>query len=270
MSIKGQPQRQTPPEIIIPPSARRDPDFDFDEERVPIHQQLGDISDKVFNFVFSPNTIKFGILLFCAFCIAINITGYYDLLNQVLGTRLDAYGRTLPVDAPMGERFISSMVRFPFFGTLLVWLDRLTGGIVALFGAITLWFVIQGLEISGRFDLYFEGTAENLLYRQNRKRYESPANHPVARKAYRLATRSTLTVLRYLTLGGLGAYILDIYAMNQSRPWLDNVGNPLWINVAWNGLAVVGVEMAMLLYRGFKAVTLSNAEKVDKDRHYGG
>jgi hypothetical protein len=145
----------------------------------------------------------------------------------------------------------------------------LTGGIVALFGAITLWFVIQGLEISGRFDLYFEGTAENLLYRQNRKRYESPANHPVAKIAYRMATRATLTVLRWLTLGGLLAYGIDIYAMNQTRPWLDNVGNPLWINVIWNGLAVLGVEMAMILYRGFKAVTLTKVEKVDKDRHYG-
>lgn len=264
---KTQPTSQ--PEIYIPPSARREPEFDFDEERVPVHQQLGNISDKVFEFVFSANTIKFGILLFCAFCIAINVSGYYDLLNQVLGTRLDAYGRTLPVEAPMGQRMISSMVRFPFLGTLLVWLDRLTGGIVALFGAITLWFVIQGLELSGRFNLYFEGTAENLLYRQNRKRYESPANHPVAKKAYRMATRATLNVLRWLTLGGLLAYLIDIYAMNQSRPWLDNLDNPLWINCIWNGLAVAGVEMALLLYRGYKAVTLSNAEKADKDRHYG-
>jgi len=88
MSIKSQPQRQTPPEIIIPPSARRETDFDFDEERVPIHQQLGDISDKVFNFVFSPNTIKFGILLFCAFCIAIDISRKPDACRHRLSMDL--------------------------------------------------------------------------------------------------------------------------------------------------------------------------------------
>jgi hypothetical protein len=38
--------------------------------------------------------------------------------------------------------------------------------------------------------------------------------------------------------------------------------------VIWNGLAVVGVELAMILYRGYKAVTLSHAEKADKDRLY--
>jgi len=42
----------------------------------------------------------------------------------------------------------------------------------------------------------------------------------------------------------------------------------LWINVIWNGLAVAGVELAMILHRGYKAVTLSNAEKADKERLY--
>jgi hypothetical protein len=30
----------------------------------------------------------------------------------------------------------------------------------------------------------------------------------------------------------------------------------------------VGVELALILYRGYKAVTLSNAEKADKDRTF--
>jgi len=54
----------------------------------------------------------------------------------------------------------------------------------------------------------------------------------------------------------------------QALNWLDNLGNPLWINVIWNGLAVAGVELALILYRGYKAVTLSNAEKADKDRTF--
>ena len=122
------------PQIYIPPSARRDPDFD--DEKVPVSQRLGDFSDQVFGFVFSPNTIKFGILLFAGFCIAINLAGYYDLVNQVFTTRLDELGRTLPVEAPIGDRIMNSIVRLPFLGTALVWLDQLTGGLVALVGAI--------------------------------------------------------------------------------------------------------------------------------------
>jgi hypothetical protein len=259
-------QQTHPPQIIIPPSSRRD--VDFDEEKVPVSQRLGDFSDKTFGFVFSPNTIKFGILLFAGFCIAINLAGYYDLVNQIFGTRLDEFGRTLPVEAPMSERIVSSIVRFPFLGNLIVWLDKLTGGIVALFGAITIWFVVQGLEIAGRFHLYLPESAENLLYKQNRKRYEAPGSHPAAKKAYKLATTETLSILRWLSLAGLVAYLVDVYAMHLTRPWLDNLSNPLWINVIWNGLAVAGVELAMILYRGYKAVTLSNAEKADKDRLY--
>ena len=89
--------------IIIPPSARQT-DFDFDEEKVPVSQQLGDFTDKTFGFIFNPNVIKFGILLFAGFCIAINLAGYYDLVSQVLGSRLDEFGRTLPVDAPISQQ----------------------------------------------------------------------------------------------------------------------------------------------------------------------
>jgi D-alanyl-lipoteichoic acid acyltransferase DltB (MBOAT superfamily) len=66
----------------------------------------------------------------------------------------------------------------------------------------------------------------------------------------------------------LVAYAADIYAMHLTRPWIDNQFNPLWINVIWNGLAVLGVELSMILYRGYKAVTLSHAEKADKDRTF--
>jgi len=259
-----QPTQQ--PQLIIPPSARRD--VDFDEEKVPVSQRLGDFSDKTFGFIFNPNTIKFGILLFAGFCIAINLAGYYDLVNQVFTTRLDELGRTLPVEAPIGDRIMNSIVRLPFLGTAIVWLDQLTGGLVALFGAIAFCFMIQGLEIAGRFHLYFPESAENLLYKQNRKRYEAPGNHPAAKKAYKLATTETLSILRWLALAGYVAYVVDAYAMHLSRPWLDNLSNPLWINVIWNGLAVAGVELAMILHRGYKAVTLSNAEKADKDRLY--
>jgi hypothetical protein len=242
-------------------------DFD-DEEKIPISQRLGDLSDKTFGFVFSPDTIKFGILLFAGFCIAINLAGYYDLVNQVFTTRLDELGRSLPVEAPIGDRIMNSIVRLPFLGTALVWLDQLTGGLVALFGAIAFCFMIQGLEIAGRFHLYFPDSAENLLYKQNRKRYEAPGNHPAAKKAYKLATTETLSILRWLSLAGFVAYLIDAYAMHLSRPWLDNLSNPLWINIIWNGLAVAGVELAMILHRGYKSVTLSNTEKADKDRLY--
>ncbi len=262
-----QSQQSQPPQIILPPSSRTTP-VDFDEEKVPLSQRLGDFSDTVFGFIFSPNLIKFGILVFAGFCIAINLAGYYDLIGQVFSTRLDEFGRTLPVDAPVSDRIVSSAVRFPIFGTVIVWLDQLTGGIVAFVGAIAFWFVIQGLEIAGRFHLYLPEAAENLLYRQNRKRYEAPANNqPATKRAYKLATGETMAILRWLSLAGVLAYMADAYAMNLSRPWLDNLGNPLWINMIWNGLAVLGVELSLVLYRGYKAVTLSAAEKADKDRY---
>ncbi len=266
-STPNQQPHQSP--IIIPPSAARQTDFNFDEEKIPVSQQLGDLSDKVFGFIFNPNVIKFGILLFAGFCIAINLAGYYDLVNQVLGSRLDEFGRTLPVEAPISERIISSVVRLPILGNLILFLDSLTGGIVTLFGATTIWFVVQGLEIAGRFHLYFEGSAENLLYKQNRRRYEAPANNnPATRKAYRLVKSEILSILRWLSLAGLVAYAADIYAMHLTRPWIDKLSNPLWINVIWNGLAVLGVELSMILYRGYKAVTLSQREKADKDRTF--
>lgn len=242
---------------------------DFDEGEFPISQRLGNLSDKFFGFTFNPNTIKFGILLFAGFCIFINLSGYWDLLNQIFTTRLDEYGRTLPVEAPLGERLISSLVRLPALGTLLVWLDKLSGGLFALLGAIALWFVLQGLEIAGRFHLYIPEAAENLLFKQNRRRYEAPANNnPVTKKAHRLVSSETLSILRWLSLAGLFAYIVDIYAMHMSRPWIDNLGNPLWINIVWNSLAVLGVELALILYRGYKAITLSNAEKAEKDQTF--
>jgi hypothetical protein len=254
--------------IILPTSARHEP-VDFDEDKVPISQQLGDISDNIFGFTFSPNTIKFGVLLFAGFCIAIDMAGYYDLMNEVFSTRLDELGRTLPVDAPLGDRFISSAVRFPILGTALVWLDKLTGGIMALFGAVAIWFVIQGLEIAGRFHIYLPGTAQNLLYKQNRKKIESPANNaPATKKAYKLASQETMSILRWLSLAGILAYLVNAYALHISRPWIDNLGNPLWINIIWNSFGLAGVELSLVLYAGYKAVTLSKAEKADKDRHY--
>jgi hypothetical protein len=99
-------------------------------------------------------------------------------------------------------------------------------------------------------------------------RYEAPGNHPAAKKAYKLATTQTLSILRWLAIAGYVAYVVDAYAMHLTRPWLDNLSNPLWINVIWNGLAVAGVELAMILHRGYKAVTLSNVEKADKDRAF--
>ncbi|HEY9605609.1 MAG TPA: hypothetical protein V6C85_28655 [Allocoleopsis sp.] len=254
--------------IILPPSARHET-FDFEEDTVPLSQQLGDISDKIFGFIFNPNTIKFGVLLFAGFCIAIDMAGYYDLMNQVFSTRLDELGRTLPVEAPLGERFISSAVRFPILGTMLVWLDKLTGGIVALFGALAIWFVVQGLEIAGRFHIYLPGTAQNLLYKQNRKKIEAPANNaPATKKAYKLATGETMSILRWLSLVGILAYFVNAYAMNISRPWLDNLGNPLWTNIIWNSFGVFGVELSLVLYAGYKLVTLTRAEKADRDAHH--
>lgn len=263
----NQPTQQSP--LILPASTRHSPDLDIDEERIPIKQQLGQISDSVFGFLFDPNVIKFGLLLFAGFCVAINLSGYYDLINQVFNTRLDELGRTLPVDAPLGERFMSSVLRFPIIGTLIGWLDKLTGGLVALFGAITIWFFIQGLEIAGRFHLYFPEAADNFLYKQNRRKYEAPANNnPATRIAYKMASTQTVALLRWLGLAGVLAYLADTYAMDITRPWLDTLGNPLWINVIWNSLAVLGVEAAMLLHRGYKAITLSHAEKADKNKHF--
>lgn len=62
--------------------------------------------------------------------------------------------------------------------------------------------------------------------------------------------------------------LADAYAMDITRSWLDTLGNPLWINVIWNSLAVLGVEAAMLLHRGYKVITLSHAEKADKNKHF--
>lgn len=263
--ISGQTPNNQPSEIILPPSARSS-SVNFEEESVPISQRLGDFSDNAFGFAFSPNTIKFGILLFAGFCVAINLAGYYDLVGQIFSTRLDEYGRSLPVEAPVGDRIVSSIVRFPILGSLIVFLDTVTGGIVALFGAICFWFIVQGLEIAGRFHLYFPEAADNLLYKQNRKRHETPANNqPITKKAYKLASGATMSILRWLTIAGIFAYLTDIYAMHITRPWIDNLGNPLWINIIWNGLAVAGVELALILHQGYKAVTLSTAEKANKE-----
>ncbi len=257
------------PVIIIPPSARSTDWSDFDEEKIPLSQRLGDLSDQVFGFIFSPHIIKFGILVFAGFCAVIDLTGYYDLLSQIFTTRLDEFGRTLPVESPVSERIVSSFVRFPLLGNLIVWLDKLTGGIIALIGALAMWFVIQGLEIAGRFHLYLPEAAENLLYRQNRKRIENPANNqPATRKAYKLASGETMAILRWLSLAGIGAYIVNAYVLHLAQPWLDNLGNPLWLNIVWNGLALAGVELALVLYRGYKAITLSAAEKADKERTF--
>lgn len=268
-----QPSNHSP--IIYPPSyqaprnnsSHYDDGFD-DGEKLPLKQRLGDISDGVFGFVFDPNIIKFTILLFAGFCIAINLSGYYDLVSQVLNTHLDEFGRQLPVDAPVGQRILSFFLRLPVIGGFVQWLDSLTGGVVAVFGAVCVLFIIQALEIAGRFHLYFPDTAENLLYKQNKKTYQRPGPHPMARKAYRMATTELATVLRILTIFGFIAYIADAYAMHLTRPWVDTIGNPLWINVIWNALAVAGVEFAMLLHKGYKAVTLSASEKADKDRLY--
>ena len=263
--ISNQTPNNQPPEIILPPSVRSS-SSSFDDESVPISQRLGDFSDNVFGFAFSPNTIKFGILLFAGFCVAINLAGYYDLVGEIFSSRLDEFGRTLPVEAPVSERIISSIVRIPIIGNLIVFLDSLTGGIVALFGAICFWFIVQGLEIAGRFHLYFPDAADNLLYKQNRKRHETPANNqPITKKAYKLASGATMGILRWLMIAGIFAYLVDAYAMHIVRPWVDNLGNPLWINIIWNGLAVVGVELALILHQGYKAVTLSAAEKANKD-----
>lgn len=265
-NTNNQPPQHSP---LILPANTRQTNFDFDNEELPISQRLGNFSDKVFGFVFNPNTIKFGILMFAGLCIAINLVGYYDLVGQVLSSRLDEYGRTLPVSAPLSARFINSVLRLPIIGNLIDWLDKLTGGIFVLMAAFAIWFFIQGLEIAGRFNLYFEGTAENLLYKQNRQRYEAPANNnPGTRKAHRMVSNQTLVILRWLSIAGFVAYIVDTYAMHITRPWIDNLGNPLWINVIWNGLAVAGLELSLILYRGYKAVTLSNAEKADKDRTF--
>lgn len=253
---------------LILPSNTHNSRFDFDEDSVPVSQKLGNFSDNVFGFVFNPNTIKFGILMFAGLCIAINLVGYYDLIGQVLDSRVNSYGQTLPVDAPLSSRLVNSIVRLPILGTLIEWLDKLTGGIFVLFGAFAIWFFIQGLEIAGRFNLYFEGAAENLLYKQNRKKFESPVNNPGAKKAHRMVSSEVLAILRWLSIAGIAAYLIDIYAMHLSRPWINNLGNPLWINVIWNVLAVAGVELSLILYRGYKSVTLSNSEKTDKDRTF--
>jgi len=237
----------------------------FDDENIPVSQRLGNFSDSVFGFVFNPNTIKFGILVFAGVCAAINLSGYYDVGTQLMSIKLDEYGREIPVNAPVGERIISSLVRIPLIGQLILWLDKLTGDLAALVIAIGAWFFIQGLEIASRFYLYFPEAAENLLFKLNRKRYEAPANNPGAKKAYKLATGSTNLILRWLAIIGFVAYIVDAYTMHLSRAWTDHLGNPLWLNVLWNSLAVVGVELSMLLYRGYKAVTLSAAEKAERD-----
>jgi hypothetical protein len=242
---------------------------DFDDDKVPLSQRLGDFSDQIFGFCFSPHIIKFGILMFAAFCAVIDIGGYFDMLSQIFTTRMDEFGRTMPIDAPLSDRILSGFVRFPLLGTLIVWLDKLTGGIVAFFGALAMWFMVQGLEIAGRFHIYLPEAAENLLYRQNRKRLEAPANNaPATRKAYKLATGETMAILRWLSLAGILAYMVNAYVLHIAQPWLDNLGNPLWINMIWNGLALIGVELALVLHRGYKAITLSAAEKADKDRTF--
>jgi hypothetical protein len=128
--------------------------------------------------------------------------------------------------------------------------------------------MVQGLELGGRFHLYFPGAAENLLYKQNRQKYEQPnPGNPNAKKAHRLATGHLSGLLRWLTIFGFVAYLANAYVLDLSRPWLDTVGNPLWQNWIWNLIALAGVELALILHRAYKHMTLSAQEQAEKDRH---
>ncbi len=253
-------QSNNDPQIILPPNYNPMNNNGFDdEEKVPFHQRLGDLSDQVFEFIFNPNTIKFGILLFGAVCAGINLAGYHDLAGELFNTRLDEYGRVFPVDAPASERLLSTLIRIPILGNLIAWLDQLVGNtLAALIVAFAFWFVVQGFEIASRFHLYFPQASQNLLFKENRKKFEQPtANNPGAKKAYKWAVGHTMTLLRLLALVGVIFYLVDAYGMHIVRPWIDNVSDPLWLNIIWNSLAVFGVELAMILYRGYQAVTLS-------------
>lgn len=242
---------------------------EFDEEDVPTSKKLGSFSDAVFGFIFDLDTFKFGILLFAGFCTFLNLAGYRDFMDLTLTTRLDEYGRMIPVEPAADAQLISSLSRLPWLGILIIWAERITGGLVALFGAFCLWFVIQGLEIASRFNFYFPQAAENLLYRLNRKRFEAPANNnPGTKKAHRMVRTAVTTVLRILTIVGVVAYIFDIFSMGIARPWLDKIGNPLWLNCFGNSLAVFGLEVALLMHTGYKMVTLSNADQAEKDKTF--
>ena len=193
-----------------------------EEEEVSTSKKLGGLSDRVFGFLFSLDTFKFGILLFAGFCTFLNLAGYRDFMELALTTRLDEFGRTVSLNPSADAQFIASVSRLPWLGMLIIWLERLTGGLVALFGAVCLWFVIQGLEIASRFNFYFPQAAENLLFRLNRKRFEAPANNnPGTKKAHRMVKNSVTTVLRILAIVGVVAYLFDAFSMGMARPWLD-------------------------------------------------
>jgi hypothetical protein len=50
-NTNNQEPHQSP--LIIPPSARQ-PDFDFDEEKIPVSQQLGDLAIRHSGFSLTP------------------------------------------------------------------------------------------------------------------------------------------------------------------------------------------------------------------------
>ncbi len=242
----------------------------FEEEETSTSRKLGGFSDKVFGFIFDLDTFKFGILLFAGFCTFLNLAGYRDFMELTLTTRLDEYGRTVPLNPSADTQIIQTLSRLPLWlGSLFIWLERITGGLVALFGAVCLWFVVQGLEIASRFNFYFPQASENLLFRLNRKRFEAPANNnPGTKKAHRMVKHSVSTILRILALVGVIAYIFDAFSMNIARPWMDSLGNPLWLNWFGNSLAVFGLELALLMHVGYRMVTLSQAEKAEKDKTF--
>jgi hypothetical protein len=240
--------------------------FDDDKKR-PLSDRLGDTSDKTFGFFLNPGTIKFGILIFAGLSAAIDLWGYHQLMQQSLSFRVDQYGQEVAVSDHLGVQLINALTNIPLLGEGIRSLDIITGGLFALFFAIGAWFMVQGLELAGRFHLYFPEAAENLLYKQNRKNYEQPnQNNPNAKKAHRLATGHLSGLLRWLTVFGYLAYLVNAYILHLSRPWVDTVGNPLWQNWIFNVIALAGVELGLILHRAYKHMTLNKEEQAEKDR----
>lgn len=238
---------------------------EFGEPKTSIAEQLGNFSDAVIEFAFSPHTIKFFILAFASVCTVINVAGYCDLWAKALTVSLNEYGQELPLGAPVGDRVISSIARLPLLGDLIVWLDKIVGGYLAvLVIAILTWAIIQAIEIGGNFFIYFPNTLNILLIKVNRTKYEDPRNRP-ARQIHKMATGSIGRWLRWLFIIKIVGYIADIYGMHLARPWIDILGNPLWLNWFWNTLAVFGVEICLLLHLTFKNLTLTESEKEEQN-----
>jgi hypothetical protein len=229
---------------------------DDDDDRKPLSQSLGDTSSSVLRFMFSPGLVIFATLMFIGFCFYLNAASYHDTLSSGFSEAVDRFGRSpLPRSAPPDERFQQFLMNIPVLGDGFRLLYKMFGNLFTAVLATLIAFLVQATELLARVHWYFEKAGHNILFKLlNQKRPEYQRNSSVSRRVYKQLSGSEQTILRVLFLLGCVAYVFDIWNADQARPWLDTAGNPIAAHWVWNVLSVFGIEIALLIHRGYRMI----------------